>query len=71
LIDQIQPRLHMHGHYHHMNGPRTYGQTRSYGLARLVPPLDHNPDQQVADGSIGVLDTTTLDFAYLSATQLY
>lgn len=70
LIDDMQPRLHVHGHYHHVNGPRAYGRTESYGLAQLVPPLDRNPDQDVADGSIAVLDSTTLEFAYVSANQL-
>ncbi len=70
LIDTLQPRLHVHGHYHHRNGPRTYGRTRSYGLAQLVPPLHRNPRQQVVDDSIGILDTETMDFAYVSARQL-
>jgi len=71
LIHEIQPRLHVHGHYHHVNGPRTYGQTRSYGLAQLVPPLDRNPDQCIADGSIGLVNSATLEFAYISANQLH
>lgn len=70
VIDEVQPRLHVHGHYHHVNGPRTYGRTTSYGLAQLVPPVDRNPDQHVADGSIGILDSVTLEFAYVSANQL-
>jgi Icc-related predicted phosphoesterase len=65
LIDLLQPRLHIHGHYHHMNGPRSYGRTLSYGLAQLVPPVRRNPDQRVVAGSIGILDTATLDFAYV------
>ncbi|HVX43982.1 MAG TPA: metallophosphoesterase, partial [Mycobacteriales bacterium] len=64
LIGRIQPRLHVHGHYHHRNGPRRYGRTRSYGLAQLVPPVPRNPDQRIAPGSIGILDTATLSFSY-------
>lgn len=67
LIDVLQPRLHVHGHYHHVNGPRVYGRTISYGLAQLVPPLDRNPDQHIADGSIGIVDTATLRFTYCRA----
>ena len=70
LIDQIQPRLHVHGHYHHMNGPRIYGPTTSYGLAQLVPPVDRNPDQEIAAGSVGILDSATLEFEYVSANRL-
>lgn len=69
LIDEVQPSLHVHGHYHHVNGPRTYRRTRSYGLAQLVPPLDQNPEQHVTDGSIGILDTATLEFDYVSANE--
>lgn len=70
LIDEMQPSVHVHGHYHHVNGPRRYGRTRSYGLAQLVPPLDRNPEQRVVDGSIGILDTTTLEFTYVLASEL-
>lgn len=56
-----------------MNGPRVYGPTTSYPLANLVPrkrrrfgaePL--NPDQRVAPGSLGVLDTGTRTFRYVT-----
>lgn len=70
LMETIQPRLHVHGHYHHRNGPRTYGRTISYGLAQLVPPVDRNPEQRIADGSIGILDPMTLQFAYVPASKI-
>lgn len=66
LIDEICPRLHIHGHYHHRNGPRRYGPTTSYCLAQLVPPRDQDAIGTVADGSVGILDTTTLAFEYVS-----
>ncbi len=60
----------MSGHYHHINGPRVYGPTTSYALANLVPPNRRrhgaeplNPDQRVAPGSLGVLDTERGRFA--------
>jgi Icc-related predicted phosphoesterase len=72
LIEHLQPRLHVSGHYHHENGPRTYGRTQSYALAELVyPKTDRrrpdraNPRQQVAPGSIALLDTSTYAFEYI------
>ncbi|GIH23667.1 hypothetical protein Aph01nite_19770 [Acrocarpospora phusangensis] len=72
LIERLQPRLHVSGHYHHENGDRVYGRTRSYALAQLVPPKitrwspdPVNPDQRVAAGSIAVLDTETYAFEYV------
>ena len=72
LIEHLQPRLHISGHYHHENGPRQYGRTRSYALAELVYPKTNrrrperaNPEQRVAPGSIGLLDTQTQAFEYI------
>lgn len=72
LIEHLQPRLHVSGHYHHQNGPRRYGSTVSYALADLVgAKTNHrtsepvNPRQQIKAGSIGILDTETYDFEYV------
>ena len=72
LIEHLQPRLHVGGHYHHQNGPRRYGSTLSYALADLVgAKTNHrtsepiNPRQHIKAGSIGVLDTETYDFEYV------
>jgi Icc-related predicted phosphoesterase len=72
LIEHLQPRLHVSGHYHHENGPRRYGRTLSYALAELVYPKTNrrrpdraNPEQQVARGSIGLLNTETYTFEYV------
>jgi Icc-related predicted phosphoesterase len=72
LIDSLQPRLHVSGHYHHPNGPRRYGRTTSYALGLLVQPKTTrwapepiNPTQRVAPGSIGLLDTETDEFEYI------
>ncbi|RSN52194.1 metallophosphoesterase family protein [Actinomadura sp. WAC 06369] len=70
LIERLRPRVHVSGHYHHENGPRRYGATVSYCLGQLVEPKAKrgepcNPRQQVMPGSIGVLDTETLGFAYV------
>lgn len=72
LIEHLQPRLHVSGHYHHPNGPRRYGRTVSYALAQLVQPKASrwepepiNPEQRVTGGSLGLLDTRTGDFEYI------
>ncbi|REE95457.1 metallophosphoesterase family protein [Thermomonospora umbrina] len=71
LIERLRPRLHVGGHYHHENGPRRYGPTVSYALAQLVPPWrggdsgQEAPPPRIAPGSIGLLDTETLDFEYV------
>jgi hypothetical protein len=77
LIEQLQPRLHVSGHYHHENGPRHYGATMSYALAQFVAPVEHpadrrrdNPDQCVAPGSIGLLNVQTMAFEYVRDTWL-
>jgi hypothetical protein len=72
LIEHLQPRLHIGGHYHHQNGPRQYGSTVSFTLADLVgPKANHrtsepiNPRQQIKPGSVGLLDTESYDFEYI------
>ncbi|GAA0398068.1 hypothetical protein Acor_34840 [Acrocarpospora corrugata] len=72
LIEHLQPRLHVSGHYHHESGPRQYGRTRSYALAQLVPPKitrwspePVNPGQSVAAGGVALLDTDTDTFEYI------
>ncbi len=72
LIEHLQPRLHVSGHYHHANGPRRYGRTTSYALAQLVQPKATrwepepiNPGQRVTAGSVGLFDTGTGDFEYV------
>lgn len=77
LIASLRPRLHVSGHYHHINGPRSYGPTTSYALANLVPPARRrhgpdalNADQRVAPGSLGVLDTETWSFRYVTESWL-
>lgn len=73
LLEHLQPRLHVSGHYHHVNGPRTYGTTTSFALANLVDAKSKryrvepvNPRQRVSPGSIGVLDTESWEFRYVT-----
>ena len=73
LVEHLQPRLHVSGHYHHINGPRTYGTTTSFALANLVDAKRKryraepvNPRQRVSEGSISVLDTQTWTFRYVT-----
>ncbi|MFD0276464.1 metallophosphoesterase [Kitasatospora sp. NPDC127111] len=77
LIEHLQPRLHVGGHYHHENGPRRYGRTVSHALAQLVDPKRDrwqpepvNPEQRITAGSIGVLDTRTYAFEYVHDSWL-
>lgn len=70
LLERLQPRVHVSGHYHHENGPRQYGETVSYALGQLVQPKakrgePFNPRQEVMPGSIGLLDTETCEFEYV------
>ena len=59
LIEQVQPKYLIAGHYHHMNGPRKYGRTIYMGLNILVPPIRKEELGKVQAGSICVLDTVT------------
>jgi Icc-related predicted phosphoesterase len=57
LINKIQPRYLIAGHYHHLNGPTNFGNTIYLGLNILVPPIRRDPSRKVQPGSIAVLDT--------------
>ncbi|WP_157974058.1 metallophosphoesterase [Desertihabitans aurantiacus] len=70
VIDDLQPLLHLHGHYHHRNGPRRYGRTTSYGLAQLIPPGRRGRTRTVAEGSVGIVDTASLTFDYVAPERI-
>lgn len=77
LLTELQPRWHISGHYHHINGPRLYGPTVSYALAGLVNPrVDRfsgksiNPTLRVIAGALGILDTETSTFSYVTEDWL-
>ncbi|GAA3400184.1 metallophosphoesterase [Paenibacillus hodogayensis] len=57
LIGAIQPKYVIAGHYHHMNGPRTFGSTTYLGLNVLVDLRDDGELRRVRPGSIALLDT--------------
>ena len=58
LIKQVQPEVHISGHYHHLNGPRTYGRTTSLSLSGLVASARWEPhDITYRPGCIAILDT--------------
>jgi Icc-related predicted phosphoesterase len=56
LVEELCPKYLISGHYHHMMGPRKFGETTYLGLAILVPPVRKDPDQQFLPGSIAILD---------------
>jgi Icc-related predicted phosphoesterase len=77
LLERLQPRWHIGGHYHHINGPRLYGATVSYALAGLVNPRVNrfsgksiNPTARVTPGALGVLDTEGTTFSYVTEDWL-
>ena len=51
LIEHTQPALHISGHVHHLNGPRSYGRTWSWSLDGLISSVSVAPGRQrVRDG---------------------
>ena len=56
LIETIQPKYLFAGHYHHMNGPRKYGETTYMGLNILIPPIKKDKLGRSQPGSICILD---------------
>lgn len=66
LIETIQPRYLIAGHYHHMNGPRKYGNTTYLGLNVLVDLRDDGVRRRVQPGSIAVLETETDTLEYVT-----
>jgi Icc-related predicted phosphoesterase len=58
LVDALQPRVHVFGHLHHLNGPHTRGRTVSLGLSSLVPSARWQPHATgLKPGCFAVLDT--------------
>lgn len=70
LIENLQPRYHVAGHYHHMNGPRAYGKTVYLGLCCLLHPLRRDPTRSVQPGSLALLDTETDEFRHVTEDWL-
>ena len=66
LIDRVQPRFHVAGHYHHVHGPHQYGATVSYGLDILVAPVRRDPERRVQPGSLAFLDTARGTFELIT-----
>ena len=56
LIASLQPRLHVGGHYHHMNGPHRFGTTTYFGLCCLLHPPKRDPRRTIQPGSVAIFD---------------
>jgi Icc-related predicted phosphoesterase len=56
LIETLRPRYLIAGHYHHLIGPRKFGDTVYLGLAALVPPVRRDPIQRLLPGSMALLE---------------
>jgi Icc-related predicted phosphoesterase len=64
LLSSLQPRYHVFGHYHHLNGPHRFGTTVSLGLSSLVASVRWRPDATgLQSGCVAVLDTDTQELA--------
>lgn len=59
LIETIRPQYVIAGHYHHRNGPKTFGATTYLGLNVLVDLRNDGELRTIQPGSIAVLDTET------------
>jgi Icc-related predicted phosphoesterase len=57
LIEKINPKYIIAGHYHHINGPKLFGNTTYLGLNVLVNIRDDGEFRRVQPGSIAILDT--------------
>lgn len=64
LLASLQPRFHVFGHLHHVNGPHILRTTTSLGLASLAASARWHPDATgLQPGCIAFLDTETEDLA--------
>ncbi|WP_044640920.1 metallophosphoesterase family protein [Risungbinella massiliensis] len=69
LIKKIQPTYLIAGHYHHVNGPRMYGDTTYLGLNVIIDlRKDHLGRVQV--GSLAILDTEKNELRIVDETWL-
>ncbi len=57
LVEALEPRHHIAGHYHHLIGPKKFGRTTYLGLACLLHPPSRDPSRQVPPGAFVLLDT--------------
>ena len=51
LVAHLQPRFHVGGHYHHLNGPHRHGATVYLGLSCLVHPARQDPSRRIQPGA--------------------
>ncbi|MGH8902477.1 MAG: metallophosphoesterase family protein [Egibacteraceae bacterium] len=70
LVETLQPRYHVAGHYHHMAGPKTYGETVYLGLSCLLYPTQRDPSRSVQPGSLALLDTRNGEFRHVTEDWL-
>lgn len=70
LVERVQPRFHVAGHYH-LNGPRSYGRTTFLCLSQLVDsPIWHPEARGLREGCMAVLDTKTGDLRPVTGSWL-
>lgn len=66
LVEILQPKFLIAGHYHHMIGPQHIENTMYLGLSILVPPLRKDESRRVQPGSIAILDTKNNDLKFVT-----
>jgi hypothetical protein len=58
LVERLEPRWHVAGHAHQLNGPRQFGRTTYRGLDGIAASLRWYPDRPgLQPGCLAVLDT--------------
>ncbi len=57
LVAHLQPRFHVGGHYHTLNGPHRHGATVYLGLSCLVHPARKDPSRRIQPGAVAIFDS--------------
>ncbi|MGH2731461.1 MAG: metallophosphoesterase family protein [Actinomycetota bacterium] len=66
LVEALEPRHHIAGHYHHLIGPRKFGRTTYLGLACLLHAPSRDPSRQVPSGAFVLLDTEEAEARFVT-----
>lgn len=66
LLESLQPKYAIAGHYHHINGPKQFGSTVYLGLNVLVNLRTDAELRRVQPGSIAILDTERSELNFIT-----
>jgi Icc-related predicted phosphoesterase len=70
LVAHLQPRFHVGGHYHILNGPHRHGATLYLGLSCLVHSARKDPSQRIQPGAVAIFDSASGTLTPLGADDL-